>query len=219
MHGRARRGGDADPVPAQRRVVGTHDAAEVVENVAVHRPVELAIIRRADRARAARGGARPRSSAASLRLDRRDDVVEPALALSDLRETLLGLARVLLDLLQALLPLLLECREPRFFFGFLRPVLAHAALERHEIGALAANLCAQIVDALDQRAVVQRDLVQILVARDELAERIGGEQRLKIVERAALVDLRKAMPQDRSLRDRLVLGANEIRSRLAAPRR
>ena len=62
------------------------------------------------------------------------------------------------------------------------------ALERH--------LIPQLLDAPHERAIAQRQQVQVLVARHELAERRRREQRLRGVHRTALVDVHEPAPQD-----------------------
>src|SRR6185312_9716685 len=137
-HRSARRRRDANPIPAQRRVVRADDAAEVVKDVAVHRPLQLAVIRRLDRACAASDGARLAAPAPACGLDGRDDVVEPGLAALDLGQPLLRLARVGLYAHQTLLALAFERLEPRLFLSLLQPVLLHVALQAHQLPSPAA---------------------------------------------------------------------------------
>ena len=180
VDGSTRRGCYADAVPAQSRVVRSHHPAEVVKYVAIHRPVELAVVGRPDRARSAGNRARLAAPAAALRFNRGDDVVELRFTALYLRQALLRLARVLLYLHETLLPLALQRLKPRLFLCLFESVLLHVALQRHKLAPAAANRRAQIVHSPDEGAIVQCDLVKILVARNELTERIGRKQRLKI---------------------------------------
>src|SRR5216117_2152458 len=85
--GRAGRRADADPVPGDARVAGTRRGTELVEQPAVHRPVELAEARGRDGGRSGRGAARLGLAAGAL--EARDEVGDAPLLAAGGGEALL----------------------------------------------------------------------------------------------------------------------------------
>jgi hypothetical protein len=65
-------------------------------------------------------------------------------------------------------------------------------------------------DATDERAVAERQQMEILVSRDHRAERLGAEERLIRIERAAFVDLGQPVPEHGAFDRQLVLGPDQI---------
>ena len=85
--------------------------------------------------------------------------------------------------------LALERAQPFLLAPLVAAILLERVLQREKSVALLLDLVAQLLDAADQRAVAQREQVEILVARDQLAERSRGQHRLRREQRAALVDV------------------------------
>ena len=59
----------------------------------------------------------------------------------------------------------------------------------HEQLALARDAVAQLEHVIGEQAVLPADEEQVLVARQQIAEALGGQEHLPTVQRAALVDV------------------------------
>src|SRR5665213_341652 len=207
-----RRSRNSDSIPAQRRIVRAHHATKVVQDVAVYRPVELAVIRCLDRAIPTRNSADLAAPATTLRFDIRDDVVKRRLALFHPRQPFLSLLRIRLHAYQTLLPLPFQPLEARVLLSLFESVLLYVALQRYELPPTATNRRAKVIHSFDQRAIVHGYFVQVFVSRDQLAERVGREKRLKVEQWTALVDLNKSVIQNRTLGGSLVFRTDKARA-------
>ena len=124
-------------------------------------------------------GARTRClRAPSRRVERRDLVRQLRLGRLDALEARLGRFHLALRLREARRALALERAQPFLLAPLVAAILLERVLQRDESVAILLDLVAQLLDASDERAVAQREQVQILVACDELAERLGREHRL-----------------------------------------
>ena len=84
------------------------------------------------------------------------------------------------------------------------------SLKANKVAALPPHAVAQLLHALDEGAIAERQQVQILVTRHQLAERLRRKQRLEGVQRSALVDVDQPPSQHGALHHQLVLGPHEI---------
>src|SRR6185437_2064398 len=151
--------------------------------------------------------------AQASRFERGDDVAQPLLVPTDLREPPLGILGSLLRALQASSLLIAKVAQPLLLVRLLLQALLHVPLKLHQVAALAANAFTQSGYALHQGAIAERQEVQVLVARDEITEAVRGEQDLRGVERAPLVDVHESLLQDGLTERLLILRADEITRR------
>src|SRR6266436_5593785 len=207
---RADRGLDADPVAWDARVVGTGRRAEGIDDrpSPFHRPVETAEVGGCD-------GAGPRGYAARLRcapraLECLNAVVERFLVAIEARQSLLCLARVAPSLPQVRLPLVLEREVTPQFVGPLAPAPAQRLARIHEELALPLDAAPQLVHVVREQPVLLGDEMEVLVARQQVAETFGGEQHLPTVQRPPLVDIHEPPLQNRALLKERVLGDQQV---------
>ena len=162
-------------------------------------------------ARGALGDVRSARSRADSRFEitllRRDSSREIAL------QARIGVLRAALRLREAARLLEAQRLEPILLLGLLVEIELDALLKAHEVRALMIDLVAQIFHAVHERLVAHGEEVEILVAREQLAEAPRREQHLEGEERAALVDVDQPPPQRGLLHRDLVLRAHEIRCR------
>src|SRR3989441_909809 len=200
----------ADPVARDARVVRACGRAERIDDRAVDRPVESTEVRRADRAGC--GGGPPRLRLTASAFQSLDPVVERALVLVEPGQSLLRLARAAPRLPQARLPFPFEGEIAVQLVGALVLAPRERFARVDEQLPLARDPVAQLVHVVGQQAVLAAHEVQVLVARQQIAEALSREQHLPAVERAALVDVDQAplqhgaLLQQRVLRDQQVHG-------------
>ena len=77
-----------------------------------------------------------------------------------------------LRLRKRLAALLFHPAQPTLFVGLLLPRVLHVVAQLDQSFPLCGHLVAERLHAADQGAIVLRDDVQVLVARDQLAERL-----------------------------------------------
>src|ERR1035437_2554040 len=211
LHRRSLRRGDTDAVPPPRWCVRVPGPPEQEDGVPLPRPVEPAEIGGLQRAVRGEVAAAASLGALAFDLEQGDDVAEACLFPRDLREAALGLLLLRLRLREASRALLVERAQPFLFVCFLLPRTLDVAAQRPQRLALVADLLAERLHAVHQRAVALRGEVQVLVARHQLAERLRREHGFDRIQRSAFVDLAHAVAQHRALDREFVLRADQVR--------
>src|SRR5213593_1018266 len=206
-HRRARGRCDPDAVPGDSGVVGPRRGAKLIDDRPVHRPVELAQIGRGDRRC---GGGAVRLGLPPRALQSRDAVVQALLVALELGETLLRFARAAAGLAQRRLPLALEGEIALQLFGALAPAAPQGVACVDERLALSGDPALQLEHVVREQAVLPGHEVEVFVARQQVAEALGGEQHLGGVERPALVDVHKAVVEHGPLLLEGVLGEEQV---------
>src|SRR5437763_10151754 len=207
-HRRTCRCRDPDAVPGDPGVVGPGRGTELVDDPAVHGPVELAQIGRGDR-RGRRRGA-PCQSLPPGALQGRDAVVQVLLVALELGETLLRFAGAPAGLPERRLPRALEREIALQLLGALALAAPQGVARVDEHLALAGDPPLQLEHVVREQPVLPAHEVEVLVARQEVAEALGGEQHLVGVERPAFVDVREAVVEHRPLLLEGVLGEQQV---------
>src|SRR6185503_2976305 len=190
-------------------VVRIHNSAESIDDRPVNRPRQTSVIACANGTRRGGRGA-TRYCATTRTLESFDDIVESSLALCKLCKTRFRFLLISLRLYKTLLSLFLECGKTFGLARFLDAILLDATLQRNELSSLPDDLCAKLVDTPDNCAITLRKDVQVLVPRDEVAERFRGKKNLECKKRTTLVDHNEPSSKDCALDLNFVLSANKI---------
>src|ERR1051326_2266520 len=139
-----------------------------------------------------------------------DAIGERSLVAIEPREPLLRFPRVAPRLAQVRFALMLE----REVAAQLVRALDFAVRERlagvHQQLALPGYAIAQLLHVVGQQAILATDEKEVLVARQQVAEALGGEQELPAVQRPALVDVHQPPLQHGALFEQRVLRDQEI---------
>src|SRR5436309_1550241 len=199
---------DPDAVPGDPGVVGPGRGAELVDDPAVHGPVELAQIGRGDRRDRRRGA--PCESLLPGALQGRDAVVQVLLVALELGETLLRFAGAPTGLPERRLPRALEREIALQLLGALALAAPQGVARVHEHLALARDPPLPLEHVVREQAVLPAHEVEVFVARQQVAEALGGEQHLVGVERPAFVDVHEAVVEHRPLLLEGVLGEQQV---------
>src|SRR5947207_13913869 len=158
---------DADAIPSNGRVARCLHFAVRVDERAVHGPVGPPICAGLDRAPASYGG-RAALGTPTLGLEGGDRVGELYLGATEAIEVLFGPARCELRFGELGLPLMLEIAEVVLLHPLVVPVLLECLLQMHQPIAITRQLIAQLFDARNEGAIVQREGMKILVTCNEL---------------------------------------------------
>ena len=134
-------------------------------------------------------GGRAALGTPTLGLEGGDRVGELYLGATEAIEVLFGPARCELRFGELGLPLMLEITEVVLLHPLVVPVLLECLLQMHQPIAITRQLIAQLFDARNEGAIVQREGMKILVTRNELAKRLSRQQRFGGEQRTALVDV------------------------------
>src|SRR5438552_15847834 len=206
-YGSAGRRRDSDPVPRDARIVRAGRGTELVHDPPLHGPVELAQVRRGD---GGGGGGAASLGLAPRALERHDAVVQALLVALELGQALQRLARTAPRLPQRRLPLVLEGQVAVQFFGAL--VLApsqHVARVDQRL-PLPADAPLQLRHVVRQQAILPAHEIQVLVARQQVAEALRREQHLVRVQRPPFGDVDQTALQDGALLREGVLGEQQV---------
>src|SRR3989442_4335457 len=161
-HRRPRRCGDADAVPRDAGVYRTGGVAELVHDLALHRPLELAQVCGGNRGRRRDGAAR--LGLAPGALERHDAVVQALFVALELGESLRRLARAAARLAQRGLARVLEGEIALQLVRALVLAAAQGVARVHQRLALARDPTLQLEHVVGEQAILTADEIEILVA-------------------------------------------------------
>src|SRR5207244_214686 len=189
-HGRAGRRRDPDAVPRNAGLVGAGRRAELVEDLAVHRPVELAQV--GGRDRGGRGRGPPGLRLAARPLERGDAVVEAALVPLERREPLFRLARAAPRLDERGLPRVLQAHVA------LQLVAALGAAPPQRVARAEQQVYGDAVDLTREPVDLTVQLVDDAVGRFllelDVGQLVGERVRLRAQPLELLLHLRALTP-------------------------
>ena len=218
-HRRPRRRRDPDPVVPDHAPARQGLAAELEDDAPVHRPFEAAEAGRGDRGALRGGGGRrgvrpagggPCRVLAAGPLQGGEEVVQAGRIALQLHQAPLVSARGALQRGEPPGPLVLELVHPRQLLLAVRPREVELLLDADDVGPLLGHAVAQPLDVAHQGAVLPAGQVQVLVAAEQVAERLRGEQHLEGVERSPLVDVHQPPLEHRAPLRQVVLGEHQL---------
>ena len=212
LHGRARHGRDADAVPDDGRVVGSWGRAELVDQATVDGPVEGPQAALGDRGGACRRTARQRRPPRPL--EGGDHVDQPALLLLLLGETSLGFPHAAPRGREVRLPPVGEVDVAQQLARALGLASPQGVARVHQRLPLPRDAVLQLGHVVGEQPILLGHQKEVFVARQQVAEALGGEQHLVGVEGAALGDVHQPALEHGALFGEGVLGEDQVHRHL-----